>query len=357
MRERLPTVSGKSRLLPNSPIVWLGQSADTSSLCAGHAELRGLPFLTSLGCAIRRPSLGQTHFNENLRRALGLSGPLMLDSGGFALSRKPDKKWTTRKVGGFIQKIDADIFVTLDFPPRLRDSKAERSAKILASLKTFKTLHKRFPEKTIMPVVHGRDLSEIERALAILCRYTQDIPWVGLGGIVPLLQQRRASGLKTSPEIFIARALSLLRAAFPASKIHAFGAGGTRTFPAVFALGADSADSIGWRQAAGFGSIFLPMKSQRVVRWNGEKRPPRKLLDASDLLEIEKCVCPICRDRDLDRRLEAFRSHFYNRSIHNAWTVVHQSRSWPRSRGALLRIISKGALGQNWAEAVNSNSG
>ena len=114
-----------------TPVVWLGQSADTSSLCAGHAELSRLPFLTSLGCAIRRPSLSRTHFNENLRTVLGLTGPLMLDSGGFALSKKPDKKWTTHKVANFIRKIDADIFVTLDFPPRLKILQRTEGKKLL----------------------------------------------------------------------------------------------------------------------------------------------------------------------------------------------------------------------------------
>src|ERR1700761_5577281 len=104
------------------PIIWLGQSVDTSSLCASHAELKRLPFLTSLGCAIRRPSLRHTHFNENLREKLGITGPLMIDSGGFALLMNPQAKWSVRSVGELIAKIEAQVFVALDFPPHPKDT-------------------------------------------------------------------------------------------------------------------------------------------------------------------------------------------------------------------------------------------
>jgi hypothetical protein len=163
------------------------------------------------------------------------------------------------------------------------------------------------------------------------------------------------NGLENSPETFIAHALKLIRAAFPKSKIHVFGAGGTRTFPAVYALGADSGDSIGWRQAAGFGSIFLPMTSQRTVSWNVEEKPPRKLLGDSDFLQLAKCKCPICRHLDVPDKIDAFRRHFYNRAIHNAWIVLHQWQFWPHSRRNLLSDIANGTLGAGWADAVSSS--
>jgi hypothetical protein len=113
---------------------------------------------------------------------------------------------------------------------------------------------------------------------------------------VPLLQHRQVSReiSQMSPEVFIAKALNMIRLVFPKAKIHAFGAGGTRTFPAIFALGGNSADSIGWRQAAGFGSIFLPLKSQRAIRWNADARPPRKILGEDDLVQLRSCACPTC---------------------------------------------------------------
>ena len=280
----------------------------------------------------------------------------MLDSGGFVLSKNPNSGWTVKAVGDLIAKADADIFVALDLPPGLDDSVSERKKKIVRSMRNFHTLRERFPSKTVMPVVHGRTMTELELSLQLLDYDASTPDWIGLGGVVPLLQNRRTRDLAEAPECFIARAVTLIRTSFPQSRIHVFGAGGTRTLPAVFALGADSGDSIGWRQAAGYGSIFLPLKSQRVVKWNRGKNPPRKLLDESDLAQIEKCRCPVCRGKSVGHRLDAFRGHFYDRSIHNAWTLLHQMQSWPPTRVALRRAISNGILGTNWAKAVESRS-
>ena len=337
------------------PTVWLGQSVDTSAICSKYPELSGLPFLTSLGCAIRRPSLKRTHFNSQLRSKLGLHGPLMVDSGGFALMINPEARWSRRDVARQIEKLDADIFVSLDLPPTLDDDASDRRRKIKKSAENFERLHEAFPQKTIMPVVHGRTLLEISFSLDLLVTKHVDLSWIGLGGIVPLLQHRFVSKevAQVGPEGFIARALNMIRVAVPNSKIHAFGAGGMRTFPAVYAFGADSADSIGWRQAAGFGSIFLPLKSQRAIRWNTQKRPPRKVLEKLDLPDLGHCHCPICvTRRGVKERIQYLRGHFHNRAIHNAWITANQFRYWPRSRNLMLDLIGEGKLGRGWADVV-----
>ena len=207
-----------------------------------------------------------------------------------------------------------------------------------------------------MPVVHGRSIEEIQLSLQLLKRICGTPRWVGLGGMVPLLQGRAGSReiAAMGIELFIAYALKEIRSAFPRSTIHTFGAGGTRIFPILFGLGSDSADSIGWRQAAGFGSIFLPLKSQRVVKWNREKRIPRKTLDASDRDDLNSCRCPICsRCKSSRSQLASLRSSFHSRSIHNAWTIVHQTNAWPGSRPAMLTLIRTGLLGAKWAAAAS----
>src|SRR5205814_1913196 len=101
-----------------------------------------------------------------------------------------------------------------------------------------------------------------------------------------------------------------------------------------------------------------PLKSQRVVCWNPAQGPPRKLLDESDLEQLENCECPICRIHpSIDSKLNAFRASFYNRSIHNAWTIVKQVQYWPKSRAGMKSIVSSGALGGRWARAINAISG
>jgi queuine/archaeosine tRNA-ribosyltransferase len=311
--------------------------------------------LTSLGCVMRRPSLRTSHFNSTLRDKLGLAGPLMIDSGGFALMKAPNTKWSAKVVGNFIQAIDAQIFVSLDYPPSAGDDQDARRRKIRASTKNFEYLSDRFPTRTIMPVIHGRSLAEIDYSIEMLLRSLREPQWIGLGGIVPLLQNRRISGevALLGSERFIGLSVRAIRKAFPRAIIHAFGAGGTRTFPAMFALGADSADSIGWRQAAGFGSIFLPMKSQRIVVWAKNAKQPRKMLDASDREQIDACGCPICRSRSsTSSRIAAFKRGFHNRAIHNAWTLCNQFRAWPYSRSGMLALLADGAFGPKWASAA-----
>lgn len=339
------------------PEVWLGQSVNTSSICADHAQLKTASFLTSLGCAIRRPRLRQTHLNSSLREKLGVAGRLMIDSGGFALMSSPDTKWTVHQVGDLIAGIEADIFVSLDLPPSPSDDGPVRRAKIRKSTANYAELLERFPLKTIMPVVHGRTMGEIRLSVELLTRYCRHPDWVGLGGIVPLLQNRRPSKYlsRMGPEVFIGEAIAAIRRSFPAARIHAFGAGGTMTFPAVYALGADSGDSIGWRQAAGFGSIFLPLKTQRVVRWNETRRPPRKTLDSADMEQIARCGCPSCTSAaSLRRKLILLKKNFYYRSIHNAWTIHNQHKYWPCGRTAMRNLVRSGALGDRWACAVSA---
>jgi queuine/archaeosine tRNA-ribosyltransferase len=237
----------------------------------------------------------------------------------------------------------------------MHDDKANRRRKIRASSKNFGLLADRFPEKVVMPVIHGRTMEEIELSISGILQQNKSPKWVGLGGIVPLLQNRLPSKeiSAAGAEVFIGQALTMMRNAFPTTvKIHAFGAGGPRTFPAVFALGADSGDSIGWRQAAGFGSIFLPLKTQRAVIWNYSKGPPRKVLDESDMAQIALCCCPACGSlTSTAQRVSLLKKSFYYRAIHNAWTVTNQFKYWPRTRSELLSMLSSGVLGLNWAKA------
>jgi queuine/archaeosine tRNA-ribosyltransferase len=339
------------------PVIWLGQSVDTSSICSQYPQLRKSHFLTSLGCAIRRPSLRRSHFNVSLRAKLGVTGPLMVDSGGFALLMNPTAKWSARNVSDLISRIDADVFVSLDLPPLKSDTAADHRKKIFRSHRNYQFLSMAFPDKVIMPVIHGRTVSELELSLDLLSRCSKRPAWVGLGGIVPLLQNRYVTReiAQTGPEVFIAQALTMIRRAFPKVKIHAFGAGGTRTFPAVVSFGADSGDSIGWRQAAGFGSIFLPLKSQRAVIWNGSKRAPRKLLDDSDLEQLQQCGCPFCiQSSSIADKIELLQRDFHSRAIHNAWTISNQYRYWPKTRSAMTKFIGEGYLGRPWMRAVQS---
>lgn len=91
---------------------------------------------------------------------------------------------------------------------------------------------------------------------------------------------------------------------------------------ALFSLGAQSADSIGWRQAAGFGSIYLPGRNQRLLSWKWESARPRPLIDATDRILLAECNCPVCRPIELLRyRIRRLNGSFTQRSLHNLWVL------------------------------------
>jgi tRNA-guanine family transglycosylase len=294
----------------------------------------------------------KTRFGEHLRRVMGFKGPVMLDSGGFVLSKNPIAKWNVHDVAALFQQVEADVYVSLDVPPGMGDSLRMRRSKIHRTSENFSILRDRFPHKTIMPVVHGRTLNEIELSLKLIDGMLGSLKWIGIGGMVPLIQHRSVSGLIDQPETFLGKAVRLVRLAAPSARIHVFGAGGTRTFPAIIALGADSADSIGWRLAAGFGRIFLPLKSQRTIAENG-KCPRGRLVEETDIVQISECNCPTCRDRSLQNRLRTLRDHFYHRAIHNAWTTVFQYRYWPPP-DILADAVRHGLVGLRWADAMRN---
>lgn len=173
---------------------------------------------------------------------------------------------------------------------------------------------------------------------------------------MPLLQKRRLlADWEGSAESFIAMCLSATRRRFPYSKIHVFGAGGTRTFPAVVALGADSADSIGWRHAAGFGSVFLPLKSQRIIAPRGSERAIRKVLDRTDAADLMQCECPVCkRSATLRGRIGFLKKSFHDRSIHNAWVSANQPCVGLVQGLNFLRLLWKADLAPNGLWQSNS---
>jgi len=337
------------------PTVWLGQSADTSAICRDYSALRVRPFLTSLGCAIRKPNLLKSHFHNDYKTKLAFDGPVMVDSGGFVMTSTESRSWNTKRLAKCIEKMEADVFVSLDLPPGPKDSRSDRLEKIKLSVRNYAALTSKFPNKNIMPVVHGRSEYEILHSIEKLARTGYARGWIGVGGMVPLLLKRFKPrlGKNTSPEQLIALAIVSVRQAFPQSVLHVFGAGGTRTFPVMCALGAMSADSVAWRRAAGFGSIFLPMKSQRIVHVHTDSRPTKKILDDSDLEDLKICACPICgKERDVERVLSLFRESFHYRAVHNAWVVSDQARYWGR-RTELIKAIAGGSMGSAWAQAVS----
>ena len=126
----------------------------------------------------------------------------------------------------------------------------------------------------------------------------------------------------------LSESISLARANFPKSKLHVLGAGAPSTVRMSFQYGADSVDSIGWRRAAGFGTIFLPGGTERFVSDRARQRPrSRRQLDNNDLQMIATCDCPPCsRNNSLESRLALLSECYLARAAHNASVLIGEAR-------------------------------
>jgi queuine/archaeosine tRNA-ribosyltransferase len=314
-------------LRANGTTLWLGQSVDTSTIHTRHAEFRTVPILTSIGCVIRRPVANGAKFDDGLRQRIGAQSHLMVDSGGFVLMSKPNIRWGPSRVGELYARIDADHLVSLDIPPLRSDCALVRRSKYRRTLRNLEVLTRRFGER-IVPVVHGVGLSEFEANCRRIAAFASSPSVIGIGGLVPTLQ-RCGSVKRTSPDAphgEIANAIRCVRGYFPKSKVHLFGVGSLHTVLGVVALGVKSVDSIGWRQAAGFGSVYIPGRHRRLLTQREREAPCRPFASDQELEILAGCHCPACREaRDSGKcNSEVLAAHFLPRAVHNIWVLYSE---------------------------------
>jgi tRNA-guanine family transglycosylase len=338
-------------------MMWLGQSVDTSVIHSSVPEYKSLPVLTSLGCAIRRPALLTSRFGPNLKSTVQAGGPLMLDSGGFALMKNETHDWTAQHVSDVYDRVDADIVASLDVPPGLADERRARARKLRRTLDNLAILAPRFGAR-LMPVVQGRTPKEIAESCEGISSRFPDPAWIAIGGLVPLLQ---ISGFHRvakddTPQARIAYSVRTVRSCFPNSILHVFGVGSIQTMLALFGLGAQSADSIGWRQAAGYGSIYLPGTNQRLLSWNSETPQPRPIINQGERTLLAQCNCPACRPiKRLQHRIRRLSSGFGPRSLHNLWVLQSEIDSLIEARlaGKEMEFLAP-RLSAAWMRAIQA---
>lgn len=307
----------------NNCTIWLGQSVDTSTIHTSYKDYADIPILTSVGCVMRRPNANGAKFDASLRARIGAQNLLMVDSGGFVLMTQKDRHWTAASVATLYDRIDADHLVSLDLPPNHEDRLSDRKRKYDKSIRNFDFLFNRFGER-VVPVVHGVCVDELEhncRQIASICP-TPEL--IGIGGLVPTLQ--RCGNIKRpradSPHLTVTNAVRCVRRYFPRSKIHLFGVGSLHTVLGVIAAGAHSVDSIGWRQAAGFGSVFIPGRHRRLLTERIRETPCRPRASEEDLDLLASCLCPACREGDyIGDNLIRLAKHFKPRAAHNIWVL------------------------------------
>lgn len=317
------------------PTVWLGHSVRTTMLTACHERLAAAPHMVSLGDAVHRPNLLDRVFAEPLKPRLGLKGPLMLDSGGFTLLGRGGLLNAT-KLGRIYADTDADFVISLDAPTFRGERRAERMRKHQITRSNLTKLADLVEPRRLVPVIHGPTLDEVEAHAEHVMRVVPEARMVSLGGIVPLLRfSGRGSATKNTSRklLHVAKAINLVRTILPGRRVHVLGAGSPTTVLGLAGLGADSLDSIGWRRAAGFGSIFVAGVGERFPSDHQRERRSRPIISASDRASLAKCTCPVCiASPAVEARVAAFAAKPHTpRAVHNAWTLLDEVTAYRRA--------------------------
>jgi tRNA-guanine family transglycosylase len=320
-----------------TPILWLGQNLKNRVLPALHAELDRAPMLVSLGDAYLRPTLIDRFFNEDLRGALGMRGPIMVDSGGFTLLSRRTLRSDIRSVERIYSRLRADIVVSLDHPPSLSDDRPTRARRRARTVANLDRLCNVVPLQRLMPVVHGLNLEDLRRACDGVYSICPEPRQIGVGGLVALIraggaakgfEYSRDDGSSGDSADLVADTLGVVRRSFPRAMVHLFGVGSTTTAIAALALGADSVDSLGWRRAAAFGTVLLPGRSERFPTFDPRRLPSRPVVAETEFPLVEACKCPACGSLfGLSARLQALASSYKVRAVHNAWTLLTEVKS------------------------------
>jgi tRNA-guanine family transglycosylase len=335
--------------------IWLGQSVDTSVIHTSYEDFESVPILTSLGCVMRRPNANSAKFDGNLRSRVGAGARLMVDSGGFVLMTKRNRTWNGTRVAQLYERIQADYLVSLDEPPRSTDHRPARQRKYERTLRNLEYLFKRFGPR-IVPVVHGTDLRELEINCQKVSRVVSTPSMIGIGGLVPVLQRSGAArAARNGPQNDIASAVRFVTTFFPKSAVHVFGVGSLHTVLAVVAVGARSVDSIGWRQAAGFGSVYIPGRHRRLLTQRERPNPCRPFANDEELEILRQCACPPCRQSAQSTgNIHGLAQHFKPRAAHNIWVLYSEVAAYliERQAGRGRQFLAS-RLSEAWMRAID----
>jgi len=311
------------------PMVWLGQSVRTTVVTRRYPELAREPWMVSLGDAVHRPRLIERVFRADIRAHIAVDGPLMLDSGGFTMMMH-NRGLRVDQIARIYRDTQAELCITLDSPPIGSDNSRQRSGKYRRTQDNFAALIDAVEPRRIVPVVHGATEKEVERNCLAISELLPRPRMICVGGLVPLLRRSmQRSAERAQSIVWLQTLVSTVRNQFPKSVIHILGAGSPQNVATAIACGADSTDSLAWRRAAGFGTVYLPGTSERFLSpRNRQRESSRRTVSRKELQILEACICPACTEwSDLAGRVAGLSNSYLARAAHNAFVVLAQARS------------------------------
>lgn len=315
-----------------TPILWLGHRVGGEPKPWQAFQLPGVlmnawDILASGRAAIKVREAGLSSY-------LGLdrSSAVLLDSGGYLYLKRDDMEANLYEILELYEDLVPMIGAVLDYPFDPFDPVEVNVRRWRQTLENVRLMFGDSHSLTLMPIIHAHSVTQAQRACTELRQILGQPVVLGIGSLVPLMRGRhdgeilkKDKGNHQSGRHLAAKIVRVVRTEFPDSFLHVFGVGGTTTMHIMFALGADSLDSVGWRLKAAYGAIQLPGLGDRLT---GKKKRKGRTLIIEDDRAIEmllQCQCPLCRQYGtLEQRLAALDDTFNNRALHNAWVFVQE---------------------------------
>jgi tRNA-guanine family transglycosylase len=326
-----------------TPMLWLGHNLRGGAVRLWNEQSSRVPgLLVNAYQLLKKPALARTVYERGIKDYLGFNRALLMDSGGFLFQKNARMTVGAMQVAEVYQGAQIDIGVALDHPlhPSLPSWQNQRRWK--RTLRNTEIMIAAAAPYAFMPIVHGYTIRSLKNACREIRRIAGESTLVGIGSLVPLMkghlangrQCRGAAGIDSGHARFVADTLKVVRDEFPRSFLHVFGVGGISTVISLFALGADSVDSIAWRIKAAYGAIQLPGISDRFLSARPSGQKTRKVLEKKEAEILAGCQCPVCSQHNSTGwRKKRLDGSFTARSIHNGWTFLQEARSF---RAALL---------------------
>jgi tRNA-guanine family transglycosylase len=222
---------------------------------------------------------------------------LFADSGGFDFQQDA-VDITPERVLEAQQRIEADIFGTVDLPLSRENRAAENQRRIEESTRhalTASDCHD--GDELLFASVHGYDPETVRNTLTHLERHGE-FDGYALGSMVPI----RTDYEKVTKLILAARQVT-------DKHLHVYGLGGIVYQPLLLYLGVDSFDSTAFIRTAGNRNFLIP-------GFGGEE-----LRNIEDLEHLP-CSCPVC----CSRTLPEIRAERGLLTKHNLWALVTELR-------------------------------
>ena len=278
---------------------------------------------------------------RNLRRILGIDNSdieLWIDSGGYQfLSRGLNPG--VDKIAKVYREVDADYYISLDYPPGPRDDEKIRAMKIAKTVSSFMSMKNMLrgliEEGRLIPVFH---LSVGESLRIQLRVYESHSITAAVGGLIPHFMQLSGKGSRLKAVLFL-----LLMRKIWGGKLHALGLASAAIIPLLKSIGIDSGDTQSWRHKAAYGKIIIPTIGERHVSGRRVKFGP------STLREEEY---PLYREylnkasRILRRQIshEDLVNSFEARALFNSYILLEVASNGARYRGpsrAFMRLFER----------------